>query len=270
MTKRRDQLWAIAGREFTTVLRTPASIALAVLFGLVVLAVPVLGGAGGYLPLVLNLLTPVEVLVPVLAFGLGYRAIRAEADRGELELARTYPLARSTYLAGVFVGRVAVLATAVVVALLVALVFVPLADQPAPSFLAVHGTIDDPTYYARFVVLSLLYAVVALAAALAVSSLARSGREAIGLAVGVLLFVVVGFELAVVAGLGRGVLGADLLGVVLAVSPASAFRGLALATAAAPLSDVGPATASAIASVLGLVAWLAGSIAIATLGLWRE
>lgn len=267
---RREQVWAIAQRELDTVVRTPAYLALSVTFAIVVLAVPLLGGAGGYIPLLLNLLTPVEVLVPVVAFGFGYRAIRADAERGELDVVRTYPVARSTYVAGVFVGRGAVVALSVLVPLVLAAFAVPLADQPTPSFLATAGTVDNPAFYVRFVVLAVAYAVVALAAALAVSGLARSTRQGIGLAIVVVLVLVVGLDVAVVAGVGAGVVGTDLLGVVLAASPASAFRGLVLALGATPLSDVGPVAPTVLASVLGLLAWFGGAIALAAVTVWRE
>ncbi|MFB6073685.1 MAG: ABC transporter permease [Haloarculaceae archaeon] len=270
MSGRRERLLAVAQREFDALLRARVPLLLVALFGLGILAIPVLGGAGGYLPLVLNLAAPVEVLVPVLAVGLGYRAVVADEQRGELDVIRTYPVARSTYVLGTFLGRGALLLAAVVVPLALAALAVPLSSQPVPSFLATHATVDSPAYYARFVVLAALYALVALAVVLPVSALARTTSRGVALGVTTLLVLVLGLDLAVFAGVTRGLIGPHTLGLALAASPASAFRGLVLSLAATPVQGVGFTAPGPLLSLVGLLAWLVGALAVATTTVWSE
>lgn len=263
------QVRALAQRELDAVVRTRTYLILVALFALAVASVPALGGAGGYLPLVLNLTTPVEVLVPVLAFAFGYQAIRADAERGELDVIRTYPLGRATYVLGVYLGRAAAVLATVLVPLALAAAFVPLTSQPAPSFLASAATVDDPVYYVRFVAIAGAYALVALGIAVAVSTVARSRREGLGLAASTLLVVVFGLDLAVVGGLTTGVVGPEGLSTALALSPASAFRGLVLAFAATPVAAASAPAPAALPGAVGLLGWFAGTLALATVTVWR-
>lgn len=266
--RRVGQLLTVAQREFDTVVRTRTYAGLAVVFGLVVVALPSLGGLAGYLPLVLDLLTAVEVLVPVLAFGFGTWTVLADAETGELAVIRTYPVDRSTYVLGAYLGRAVGLLVAVLAPLVVLGVATPVVREPATSVLASHGTVDSPTYFLRFVALTCLYGLVALALAMAISSLARSRRSGVAAAVLALLVVGLGFDVLVVLGVGQGVLGSGTLPVALAASPPAAFRGLVLETAAGGLVETGPPAANAAASVLGLGGWLAAGLLVATRRAW--
>jgi|GEM_PF-133113 len=266
--RRVGQLLTVAQREFDTVVRTRTYAALAVVFGLVVVALPALSGLAGYLPLVLDLLTAVEVLVPVLAFGFGTWTVLADAETGELAVIRTYPVGRSTYVLGAYLGRAVGLLVAVLAPLVVLGVATPLVREPATSVLASHGTVDSPTYFLRFAVLTSVYGLVALALAMAVSSLARSRRSGVAAAVVALLVVVLGFDVLVVLGVGQGLVGAEALPFALAASPPAAFRGLVLETAAGGLVETGPPAANAAVSVLGLGGWLVAGLVVATLRAW--
>jgi len=266
--RRVGQLLTVAQREFDTVVRTRTYAALAVVFGLVVVALPSLGGLAGYLPLVLDLLTTVEVLVPVLAFGFGTWTVLADAETGELAVIRTYPVERWTYVLGAYLGRAVGLLVAILAPLVVLGVATPVVREPATSVLASHGTVDSPTYLLRFVALTCVYGLVALALAMAVSSLARSRRSGVASVVVALLVVVLGFDLLVVLGVGQGFLGPGTLPLALAASPPAAFRGLVLETAAGGLVETGPPAANAAASVLGLGCWLVAGLAVATLRAW--
>lgn len=266
--RRVGQLVALAQREFDTVVRTRTYAGLAVTFGLVVVALPSLGGLAGYLPLVLDLLTAVEVLVPVLAFGFGTWTVLADAQSGELDVVRTYPVERSTYVVGAYLGRAVALLVVILVPLAVLGVAAPLFREPATSVLASHGTVDSPVYFLRFGALACAYGLVTLALAMAVSSLARSRRSGVAAAVLALLVVVLGFDLLVVLGVGQGLLGPDTLAVVLGASPPAAFRGLVLRTAAAGLFEAGPPAANAPVSLLGLAAWLVLALTVATVRAW--
>jgi ABC-2 type transport system permease protein len=266
--RRVGQLLALAQREFDTVVRTRTYAGLGVTFAFVVVALPSLGGLAGYLPLVLDLLTPVEILIPVLAFGFGTWTVLADAQSGELDVVRTYPIERWTYVLGAYLGRAVALLVVILVPLAVLGLAVPVVRQPATSVLASHGTVDSTVYLFRFAALTCVYALVTLAMAMAVSSLARSRRSGVAAAVLALLVVVLGFDLLVVLGVGQGPIGGDTLAIVLGASPPAAFRGLVLQTAAAGLVDTGPPVANTVASLLGLGSWLAASLAVAAIRAW--
>jgi ABC-type transport system involved in multi-copper enzyme maturation permease subunit len=261
-------LRAVGQRAFDTVVRTRAYLALAVVYGLVVVALPLAGGVGGYLPLVLDLSTPVEVLVPLVAFGFGTWTVLADAGSGELDVIRTYPVDRGTYVLGTFLGRAVGLLAAVLAPLVVLAVSVPVVREPATAVFVSHATVDSPVYLARFLALTAAYALVTLALGMAVSSLARSRRTGVAAAAVVALATVVGLDALVVLGLARGAVGPDTLGVALGLSPTGAFRGLVLSTATGGVVSTGPPAANAAASVVGLAGWLAVGLTVATLGAW--
>ena len=75
MTADRERLFAVADRELTTVVRTPAYVLAAAGFVVVVLGLALASGLTGYVPLAVDLLAPVEVLVPLLAVAFGYRSL---------------------------------------------------------------------------------------------------------------------------------------------------------------------------------------------------
>ncbi|WP_123538428.1 ABC transporter permease [Halosimplex salinum] len=263
-----DALRAVAQREFDTLVRTRAYAALAVAYGLVVVALSLAGDVGGYVPLVLDLATPVEVLVPLLAFGFGTWSVLADAHSGELEVIRTYPVSRWTYVLGTFLGRAVGLLVAVLSPLVLVGLAVPLVREPATSVFVSHATVDSPTYFARFVGLTGAYALVTLALAMAVSSLSRSRRIGVAAAALVALVVIVGLDALVLLGVARGLVGGETLSIVLAASPPGAFRGLVLATATGGLLSTGPPAANAVASVVGVVGWLVVGLTAAALGAW--
>jgi ABC-2 type transport system permease protein len=263
----------VADREFRTLLRSRILLAVAGVFVLVVagLAGAAVGAPGGYVSLTLDLLTPVEVLVPAVAVAFVYRSIQGDDERGELDVVRTYPITRLEYVAGVYLGRVVGLLAAVLVALLVAGVVGGLEAAEPVSFLATHSAGDTPLVYLRFVALTAGYALVAASLALAASAAARRTRDALALGVGVLLLVAVGLDLVLLGLLSGGLLGRGTLGLFLGLSPASAFRGLVVELAVAPaLAESPPVAAAAPAvSLLGLVGWFGAAFAAATVAAWR-
>lgn len=261
-----DPVVAVADREFRAVVRTRLLLVLVAGYAVVVWGVALAGSAGGgYLPLSLDLLVPMELLVPVLGFAFGYRAILGDRERGELAVVRTYPLDAAQFVAGVYLGRATALAAVVVVPLLAAGALVPLSRQRTISVLSAHATTDSPSLYLRFVVLMVLFALVVLAVALAVSAVARSVRQALGLAAAVGLATAVGIDATGVAGLAGGVLPESSVGVVLALSPNGAVRGLVFATVVDPVTTGGvSAGLPPLLSLSGLAVWAVGSAALAT------
>ncbi|MFB6121799.1 MAG: ABC transporter permease [Halobacteriaceae archaeon] len=270
----RRPLWVIVDRELRTLARNRTLLLVAVAFFAVVVG---LGGAsmgspGGYVSLTLDLLTPVEVLVPTVAFAVTYQSIRGDAVRGELDVIRTHPVSRTTYVVGVFLGRAAALLVLVFVSLTVAGVLAASGANQPSAYFATHSAGDTPVVYARFVALSGLYLLVVTAISLAVSAAARSRREALALAVGLLILLAVGLDLAVVTLLTADAVTGTALGTVLGFSPASAFRGLVFAAAVEPALATPPPvpTAAVPASVLGLASWLAGALGVAVVAVWRS
>lgn len=264
-----EDTFEIARREFRTVARTPMLLLLGVGYLLLVTAIAWLSVGGAYVALVLDLLTPIEVLVPVLAFAFGYRAILGDRESGELETLRTYPVSRLGYILGVYFGRAIAVLAVVLSGLLVAAVLVPLSAQRDLSVIASHATVDSPALFGRFVVVTALFALVVLALALLVSATARSSRNGLALAVGAVLALVVGLDSALLTALTGGFISGDGLTVLLAFSPNSAFRSLVFGVSVAPTgASVPDGPAVAVAGV-GLAIWGLLAIAGATLTVWR-
>ncbi len=260
-------------REFATLYRTRTLLALAVLFVLLLLS---LGGAavgtpGGYLSLTLDLLMPVELLVPVLAFAFIYRAIQGDAERGELDVLRTYPISRAEYVLGVYLGRLTGLWLVLLVGLLLAGLLSTFGSTEPVSFLATHSAGDAPLVYVRFIVVTVLYTAVVAALAVAASALAGTTRSVLALSIGLVLLLSVGLDLLVVGLLSNDVVGEGVW-FVLGLTPASAYRGLVLETAVSPaLADPGAvAAASPLVSLFGLVLWTGVGLGTAVYAVWKR
>ncbi|SEK47022.1 ABC transporter permease [Haloferax larsenii] len=266
LTSAVDDLFTIATRELRTVVRTPAVIALAVVFALTVVGVAAAGSGarGGYVPLVLDLLPFVEALVPLLGFALCYRTVLSDRRSGELDVLRTFGVSRPAYVGGVFLGRSLALVTVVFGSLLVAGATVPVLSPEKPTFLALNAAADSPVAFARFTVLAVVFALSTASVALAVSAAARTARQAIALAVGLLVAFVVGVDAAAVAGLAAGRFGIDAVPYLLALSPNGAFRSLVFGVAV----ETGQATTPLVALV-GLGGWLAGALFVAVVTAWK-
>ncbi|AQL44312.1 hypothetical protein BV210_17015 [Halorientalis sp. IM1011] len=269
MSRTRNAL-VVAQREFTTLLRTPTILVLALGFVTVVVGFTVAAGSGGYLPLILDLIAPIELLVPLLAFAFGYRAIRSDADRGELETIQTYPVSRPAFVGGVFLGRLAGLLPVVLLTLGLAGALVAFSPGDQVSVIVSHGTVDAPALYLRFVTLTVVFTAVALAVAVAISATARSAREALAVAVVLVIALVLGFDATIVAGLSGGLIGPESLGTLTALSPNSAFRGLVYTLAVGDVYTRSAPTPSLVAGTVGLGLWLIGSLTIAVLRVWHD
>ncbi|MEF8821049.1 MAG: ABC transporter permease subunit [Halovenus sp.] len=266
MSDARQALQAIAARELVTVARSRASLVLFAAVTLVVVGVAVTGSSDPrYLPTTVDLLLPLELLVPAVAIALGYRTIAADARRGELDVLETYPVSTRGYVAGVFLGRLVALAVILAVPLGLVGLVLAFTSTDTPSLLAAQRGVDSPLVFVRFAVLTLLYALVVLAMALAASALARSRRSALVLAIVVLGFVVVGLDLLVLRGFADGFVGSDRLTTVLALSPTSAYRGLVFETVISTAVDTELQQAVPLLNVLGLFLWTGLSFVVTTI-----
>ena len=258
-------LSAILRRELSTAVLTRANLGLWIGFVAVLLAVAWFGGGMrvGYVSMIIDLLTPMELLV------FGYRAILADEQRGVLDVLRTYPVRPWQVVVGVYAGRAIGLVVIVATALSVLVYPVFLTEAYRPVFYATHTGSDSIGLFLRFIVLTVWFTLVALAIAVAISALVGTARTAVaaaGIAAFGLLFVA---DIALVFALSRGLVAESSLASSLAISPLSAYRGLVLETTVAVTAGTGPRTASPLASAAGLVAWWLGSLLVATVAVGR-
>jgi ABC-type transport system involved in multi-copper enzyme maturation permease subunit len=261
----------LLGRELRSGVRNRSYLVLALAVGAVAFGAAVAGGGPevGYVPTVVDLLVPVEVLVPAVAFVAGYRAIVDDARRGELTVLRTYPVPAWAYVGAVYLGRLAVVLGVVLVPLGIVGVYVAVTASPDTTVFATHQGIDSPVLFVRFLALTGVLAATALAVALAASAFAASRRRAIIFGLVGLVVVVAGADLALFRSLSTGVVSEGTLEVALAASPTSAYRGLVFETVVSVAFDGETGYVAPGAAVTGLLLWTAGSLAAATVGVMR-
>ena len=268
MTEWPDQFVTVFRRELRTLWRTRSIWILAVGFLGLTLGTALLGGASGYVPLSLSLLTPLELLLPVLTVAFGYRAVLADRERGELRILRTYPIESETFTGGVYAGRLAGLLSIVVGSLLITGVLVPLV-RPSPAVLTRTGGLDSPLLYLRFVVLTAVFAAVLLAVMVLLSSTVRNARRGLVLSVILVITLAVGFDLAIILGLAGNLLAPESIPWYLAMSPVSAYRGLVLSYVVSPAVTTSVEPAAPLVSIASLLLWFVFSLMTAAWLVWR-
>lgn len=261
----------IAARELVAVARARSTVLLtlgvaAVIFGVVLAS----NSEPDYLPTAVDLLLPLELLVPAVAIALGYGTITADARRGELAVLETYPVSTSSYVLGIYLARAIAVAVVVGLPLLLVGIYLAVTSPEQPTFLATHQGVDSPVVFLRFLLLTVSFGFVVLAMALAASALARSRRSALVAGVVILAFVVIGFDLLIVRGFVAGRFTPPELTTALALSPTSAYRGLVFETVLATATESDLRHGSPIASVLAMTAWLVGSLVVTTVATGRR
>ena len=257
-------------RELRTAARTRGYYLLGIVVAGTLLGLTVGGGgaATGYIPTVVDLLLPLEVLVPAVAVAIGYRAIPSDLGRGEVAMLNTYAVSPSAYVGAVYLGRAAVLSAIVGVALFVVGLVVAVAAAPDTGVFATHSGVDSPILFGRFLVVTLLFGNAVVAVVLLASIAVASARTAIVAAIGAVLVVVVGGEAAILLGVLDGVFSEATLRLALGFVPNSAYRGLVFETVVGVLSAGASGYASPLVSVAGLLLWTGGSLG-AAVGLLR-
>jgi ABC-2 type transport system permease protein len=156
----------------------------------------------------------------------------------------------------------------VVGSLLVVGIFVPLLS-PTPAGLTRTAGLDSPLYYARFIVLSAIYTAVVTAIVVLLSALVHAVHRALVGVVVTILFLAIGFDLAIVIGLASGVVAPDSLSWYLALSPASAYRGLVMTYVVSPVASLTVDAAAPLPSILGLLFWFLTALLTAAWVIWR-
>jgi ABC-type transport system involved in multi-copper enzyme maturation permease subunit len=256
---------AVFRREIATIRRTPGYWLLS--FGLLVVFAAVLavggGGETGFVPAIVDLLLPTEVLVPLVAVVLGYRALLADGD--ELAMIRTYPVSMPEYVCGVFLARVAALVAMLApIALLGGYVW--LTASPDTGIYATHTGVDSPVLFVRFLALVVLLGLSYLSMAMAVGTIAGSRRGALAIAALVLVGGVLGGDLAVVASLGDDV-GAGVLSTRVAIPPNGAFRGLVFERVIGVALPPDSGFVSPFRAIASLLGWTAIGVGLSTVAM---
>ncbi|SSC68429.1 ABC transporter permease [Ciceribacter selenitireducens] len=194
-------------------------------------------------------------LVPLIALLLSHDAIVGETERGTMLLLLSYPIGRSEVIFGKFLGHLAILAFATAIGY-----------GAAAGALTITGSeiaADSWRAFLSMVASSVLLGAVFLAIGYLTSTLVGERSTAGGIAIGIWLFFVLIYDMALLGGLvaakGKAVpaLWLDLL---LLANPTDVYRLLNLASGnAGALSGMG-----GIAAHTGLTA----PVLVATLALW--
>ncbi|MFD1588418.1 ABC transporter permease [Halorientalis brevis] len=266
------RLQALARREIATVVSTRAfGLFVVSLAGLLAGLVWVSGAAAsGYLPTAVDLLPALELLVPLLSFTVGYRALLDDRRRGELAVLSTFPVSRATVVASVLVGRGIALAVGIVAALLPTMALVWVLGEPTTLLVATHSSTDSVVLFMRLLSATTLFGLAALSVAIAVSAVASGTRHAAGALVGLWIALTAVVDLGLVEALGADLVGTQGVLALLALSPSGAYRGLVLQTVVDVATGGTLQAAAPLASVAGLLAWIGGGFAVATRSVWQE
>ncbi|MGO9392583.1 ABC transporter permease [Rhodoblastus sp.] len=256
------QIFIIVGKEWRDGLRNRWVLATTALLAALALTLAFLGSAPtgsvkvGVLAVTIVSLSSLTIfLIPLIALLLSYDAIVGEIDRGTMALLLSYPVARWQVLLGKFFGHLAILFFATVIGY----GFAGLAAQWAGN--------DDSHAWAAFafmIATSGLLGGVFIAIGYLISTLVRDRGTAGGIAIGVWLFFVLLYDMALLGGLvvdqGRNVT-PHVLNTLLLLNPADVYRLLNLTAT----NDVG---GHAGVAGLGAQAGLGPSALIGALAAW--
>lgn len=203
-------------------------------------------------------------LLPLIALLLSHDAIVGESERGTMLLLLSYPIGRGEVIFGKFLGHLAILAFATLIGFGASAVALTLTgtDITGESWLAFLSMLGS----------SVLLGAVFLAIGYLTSTLARERSTAGGIAIGIWLFFVLIYDMALLGGLvaaqGRAV-PALLLDLLLVANPTDAYRLLNLGSGnAGTLSGMGGVAAnsrlSAPVMIVALSLWTIVPLGVAT------
>ncbi len=261
----------IAGRELRDSLRNRRVAGAALLMAALALTLTLLGSAPtgtvgvGMLSVTIVSLSSLTIfLVPLIALLIAHDAIAGDLDRGTLALLLAYPVRRVEVLLGKFVGHSMVLAIASVAgygAAALALAFAG-GDQGAGAW----------SSFALLVGTSILLGMAFVAMGYLASASVRDPRTAAALAIGLWLFFVLVYDMAVLGALvadqGRS-LTPSLVNALLLANPADVFRlanltadsSVSLSAGMAGMTREAPANPVLLLGVL--VAWIVVPLTLA-------
>lgn len=197
----------VAGKDFRDAVRSRALVALVVLFGIFAVGGTYLFGAvipsnatrniSPALNLLFSLSLPITIFVPLIGVITGYKAIVGERASGSVKLLLSLPHTRRDVVFGKVLGRIAVLAVAIVIGFVAAGVVAFFIYETFPV-----------TEYVLFTLVTILLGIAYLSVSVGLSSSTRSGALALwgalgffvvfqflwGILVNLLVFVVNGFS----------------------------------------------------------------------------
>lgn len=261
----------IAAKEIQEGMRNRWVLATTLLLAALALTLSFLGSAPtgnvGVDPLdivVVSLSSLTIFLVPLIALLLSHDAIVGEMERGTMLLLLSYPLGRRQVIFGKFVGHLAILSFATLfgygtAALALALTGTAISGESLAAFAAMIGS-------------SVLLGAVFIAIGYLTSTLAAERSTAGGIAIGIWLFFVLIYDMALlgilVAAQGKA-LPAGLLDLLLVVNPTDAYRLLNLGSGgASALSGMGGLAGHTALNptvlVLALAVWVVAPLTLAT------
>ncbi|UWM84891.1 ABC transporter permease [Rhizobium sp. SRDI969] len=267
----------IASKEIREGLRNRWILATTLLLGALALTLSFLGSAPtgnvgtDQLDVVIVSLSSLTIfLVPLIALLLSHDAIVGEMERGTMLLLLSYPVGRNQVILGKFLGHIAILSFATL-----------LGYGAAAVALAATGAKIDAASWSAFAAMltsSILLGGVFVAIGYLVSALAGERSTAGGIAIGVWLFFVLIYDMALLGTLvaaGGHALPTGLLDALLLINPTDAYRLLNLGSGSAgALSGMGGVAEHSMLGtttlLTALALWTAGPLALAAMTFSRR
>jgi Cu-processing system permease protein len=222
-------------------------------------------GAGALDVVIVSLSSLTIFLVPLIALLISHDAIVGEMERGTMLLLLSYPIGRWQVVMGKFVGHVAILSFATLIGY-----------GTAAAALAVTGVSSDFASWMAFlsmILSSILLGAVFIAIGYLISAVVGERGTAGGIAIGVWLFCVLIYDMALLGVLvvdqGR-IVGGGLLSALLLANPTDAYRLLNLGSeSVGSLSGMGGvadnAALGAATLITALLAWTLVPLAAAAM-----
>jgi Cu-processing system permease protein len=217
-------LLIFAGKEFSDGLRNKWVAGATLILAALAFALTLLGstptGVLGVRPLavtVVSLSSLTIFLVPLIALLLGYDAIVGEAERGCLLLILTYPVSRLEISLGKFLGHAGILSFATII------------GYGAAGIAAAWLRGGDAESWRAFIWLlfsTIMLGLAFLALAYLISAIVKERSTAAGIAVGLWLFFVLVYDLALMGSLvaSQGQIGVNVFAGLLLLNPADVYR----------------------------------------------
>lgn len=223
-------IWIITGKEVRDSLRNRWVLAATLLLAALALSLGFLGssptGSVKADPLTITVVSLSSLsifLIPLIAMLLAYDAVIGEIERGTMALLLSYPVSRWQVLVGKFIGHLIILTLATTAGYGLAGIALQLA----------HGGLDIAAWkpFALLIAASVLLGAAFLAMGYLISAKVKERGTAAGIAIGVWLFFVVIFDMALLGILvadSKQAITAPMLETILLFNPADVYRLLNL------------------------------------------
>ena len=223
-------IWIITGKEVRDSLRNRWVLAATLLLAALALSLGFLGssptGSVKADPLTITVVSLSSLsifLIPLIAMLLAYDAVIGEIERGTMALLLSYPVSRWQVLVGKFISHLVILTLATTAGYGLAGIALQLA----------HGGLDIAAWkpFALLIVASVLLGAAFLAMGYLISAKVKERGTAAGIAIGVWLFFVVIFDMALLGILvadSKQAITAPMLETILLFNPADVYRLLNL------------------------------------------